>query len=107
MAFVDIPWPAFVPRADTGTQLDALNSDAIEVFLFPLPSATGLTDGDKPLKARKDRLRETMLRFHPDKFEGRVMNLVLESDREAVRDGVGRVVRAIGDLLKAESSTKL
>ena len=54
------------------------------------------------LRARKDRrekLRETMLRFHPDKFEGRIMGRVCDSDRELVKEAVGIVARTINALM--------
>jgi hypothetical protein len=49
-------------------------------------------------KHRKDKLRETFLRFHPDKFEGQLMSRVRESDRQRVRDAIGVVVRALNAL---------
>jgi hypothetical protein len=53
------------------------------------------------IPTRKNRLRETLLRFHPDKFEGRVMGRVIPEgeEREKVREGVGRVVRALNELM--------
>lgn len=40
-----------------------------------------------------------MLRFHPDKFEGRVMRRVKESDKDKVREAVGQVARALNALM--------
>jgi len=60
----------------------------------PLP-----VKGEKEKKLRKEKLRETFLRFHPDKFEGRLMNRVRESDRERVREAVGIVVRVLNALM--------
>ena len=36
-----------------------------------------------------------MLRWHPDKFEGKVLGKVVEGDREAVREAAGRVARIL------------
>ncbi|KAK0460953.1 uncharacterized protein EV420DRAFT_168198 [Desarmillaria tabescens] len=38
-------------------------------------------------KERKDKLRETYLRFHPDKFESRLMKLVKTGEQEKQGDG--------------------
>jgi len=38
-----------------------------------------------------------MLRFHPDRFEGRWIGRVREADRPAVKEGVGRVVRVLNE----------
>ncbi|KAF8891791.1 hypothetical protein BD779DRAFT_1468712 [Infundibulicybe gibba] len=97
IGFVDIPWPVFAAYPSDGRSptitLDDLTPDAITTFLMlgsepPAPDA----------KTRRDKLRETLLRFHPDKFEGRVMRRVRTGERETVQDGVGRVVRLLNSL---------
>ena len=72
---------------DTVHDATALTPDALSSFLLP----EGVN--------RKEKLRQTMLRFHPDKFEGRILRHVRETDKELVRDAVGRITRAINDLL--------
>ncbi|KAG2159150.1 uncharacterized protein EDB93DRAFT_1118414 [Suillus bovinus] len=113
LSFADIPWPLFVPM----THLDIAHSDsssitlehftatAISAFLIPIsaiPQDVGVslpTHGcDK--KERKEKLRETMLRFHPDKFEGRVMRKIIEADRDRVREAVGQVARVLNTLME-------
>ncbi|KAK7026719.1 hypothetical protein VNI00_015492 [Paramarasmius palmivorus] len=69
--------------------LDDLNRDAITSFLL-------LSTYDKE---RKDKLRETFLRFHPDKFEGRFLQRVRPDDQEKVRMGLASVVRVLNDLM--------
>ncbi|KAJ7772128.1 hypothetical protein DFH07DRAFT_217048 [Mycena maculata] len=107
--FTDIPWPivsahrqkpdkkshskAITPPTVT---LEDLTVDAIAAFLVP---SSVSTIGDAEKKRRKDKLRETFLRFHPDKFEGRLMNRVRESDRAHVREAIGVVVRALNTLM--------
>ena len=75
----DVPWPVF-----SGAEI---GPETIAAFLVP-------EGADK-----KEKLRQTLLRFHPDKFEGRIMPRIRASDKELVRDAVGRVARAINDLL--------
>ncbi|KAJ7583308.1 hypothetical protein C8J56DRAFT_710495, partial [Mycena floridula] len=94
LAFSDIPWPILSAhkqkRDSTRTpviSLEDLTTEAISSFLF----------GDT--KSRKDKLRETFLRFHPDKFEGRLMGRVKQGDREKVKNALGQVVRILNDLM--------
>lgn len=102
LKFIDIPWP--IPNAyKTGSiSIDDLTEDAIRTFLlsyrYPVPTGTeqmAMNDA----KEKKDKLREAMLRFHPDKFEGRLMKLVAEVERGDVREGIAQVVRVINGLL--------
>lgn len=48
----------------------------------------------------KDTLRVAMLRFHPDKFEARILARVKERDRDLVREAAHTVVRILNDLLR-------
>jgi len=50
-------------------------------------------------RLRKEELRVTMLRFHPDKFEGRIIPRVKLGERAAVRDGANAVTRAVTALM--------
>lgn len=115
LRFQDIPWPVFMlevgpsDRTNKGkgraaevevTETD-LTVEAISTFLLPQQDIPHDTphDADTTQKERRDRLRETMLRFHPDKFEGRILRYVREPDQERVREAVGRVIRAVTELL--------
>lgn len=83
LKMADVPWPVF----DTVQDASVLTADALSSFLLP----EGVN--------RKDRLRQTMLRFHPDKFEARVLIRVVEADKDRVREALGAVVRAVGELM--------
>ena len=111
LKFEDIPWPVYEANRDssktTQLSLDSLTSSTISAFILP-PDETEVspnTPNSNPptsnTPTRKNRLRETLLRFHPDKFEGRVMGRVIPEgeEREKVREGVGRVVRALNELM--------
>ncbi|KAJ8473424.1 hypothetical protein ONZ51_g7872 [Trametes cubensis] len=104
MRFADVPWPVLPPSSSSkrGEQqlpiaLEDLTTDAISSFL--LPATVGPADEETAKKDRKEKLRETMLRFHPDKFEGRVMRLVRSADKEMVKEGVGIVARTLNALM--------
>lgn len=84
LGFGDVPWPV-QGRID----VSRVTAETISAFLFPSSSDDGKG------RTRKEVLREEMLRFHPDKFEGRVMRRVRSEDKEAVREGANAVARAV------------
>ncbi|KXN87494.1 hypothetical protein AN958_08799 [Leucoagaricus sp. SymC.cos] len=101
--FSDIPWPVLQAHREkdrskhssldvVAVTVDELTVEAISAFLLP----GGVPEGER---SRKEVLRETFLRFHPDKFEGRFMKNVREREQEEVREGIGRVVRALNTLM--------
>ncbi|KAG2153281.1 hypothetical protein DEU56DRAFT_476433 [Suillus clintonianus] len=116
LSFGDIPWPLFVPMVHSDTAhsdpfsitLEHFTTTAISAFLIPLSTISALAQDvgislptqhhDK--KEKKEKLRETMLRFHPDKFEGRVMRRVIETDKDRVKEAVGQVARVLNTLME-------
>lgn len=116
LSFGDIPWPLFVPKTHSDTAhsdsssmtLEHFTATAISAFLIPISTISALAQDvgvslpnhDRDKKEKKEKLRETMLRFHPDKFEGRVMRKVIETDKDRVREAVGQVARVINTLME-------
>lgn len=116
LSFGDIPWPLFVPTMHSDTAhsdsssitLEHLTTTAISAFLIPISTISALAQDvgvslpthDRDKKEKKEKLRETMLRFHPDKFEGRVMRKVIETDKDRVREAVGQVARVLNTLME-------
>ncbi|EPS96639.1 hypothetical protein FOMPIDRAFT_1130075 [Fomitopsis schrenkii] len=102
LRFTDIPWPVLPPdissRQTRELALDDLTVEAISGFLLTQDDS----ESEAGRKERKDKLRETMLRFHPDKFAGRILKRVVESERETVMEAVGIVVRSINGLMGRE-----
>lgn len=98
LRFEDIPWPVLFTKE---LHVEAITVDAICTFLLPegRPVNSIATDRDAIKKERKDKLKETMLRFHPDKFEGRILRHVHQSDQRRVLEGVGMVTRGLNTLL--------
>lgn len=102
LRFHEIPWPvmACFSKSDLpALHIGDITAEAISSFLLPPSERDGELDGDAPKKDRREKLRETMLRFHPDKFEGRIMKRVRDSDRELVKEAVGIVARTINALM--------
>lgn len=92
IAFGDIPWPLILPPKDPE---DLRNPSKIAEFLFE-----SLTlEGNKT--SRKERLRTSLLRWHPDKLRG-VLERVLEEEITIVKDGIDAVVISLMKLQEAE-----
>lgn len=80
ISFKDIPWPL----ATCPSTVDDLTSSAISDFLLePLQVRTNTV-------SRRERIRTSMLRWHPDKISD-VLGRVIEDDERAVREGIGAV----------------
>jgi len=89
LGFGDIPWPVQGGPPD----ISQITAEAVSTFLF-FPEEAGKG------KTRKEELRGTMLRFHPDKFEGRIIPRVKDEERAAVREGANAVTRAVSTLME-------
>jgi hypothetical protein len=51
-------------------------------------------------KGSKDRIKDHLKRWHPDKFETRILPRVAEEEREKVKTGAGVVARGLNELLR-------
>ncbi|EUC61026.1 hypothetical protein RSOL_380550 [Rhizoctonia solani AG-3 Rhs1AP] len=88
LTFQTIPWPVF----SQPSSISQLNSRTIGAFLL-----SSLHDGGG--STRRDRIRNAMRLWHPDKWVGRYMNRVDPRHAQAVKDGVNAVARALTELL--------
>ncbi|KAG8771158.1 hypothetical protein FRC12_003816 [Ceratobasidium sp. 428] len=93
--FEDIPWPTAIPP----TSPSSITPEEVARFLFSGP----LLDEGMTLKSR---IKDCLLRWHPDKFSGRWMQYVVESDKSRVRDGIDAVIRAGNKVMADYSSHK-
>lgn len=108
LGFDDIPWPIVAAyqhkkgrtkNSDpTSVSIEDLTAEAISVFLVSTSEHSSPLD-EREKKERKEKLREAFLRFHPDKFEGRIMKRVREEERNKVGEAVGQVVRVLNALM--------
>ncbi|CAA7260545.1 unnamed protein product [Cyclocybe aegerita] len=125
LSFDDIPWPILAAHggrrpdhmgagsgasSSSSIRVEQLTAENISSFLLERAvksdsaAPDSLGEGDinaetAPKTERKEKLRETFLRFHPDKFEGRFMKRVREDEREKVREAIGQVSRALNSLM--------
>ncbi|KAF9071840.1 hypothetical protein BDP27DRAFT_461189 [Rhodocollybia butyracea] len=88
--FLQMPWPQFLPV----NSLDDFNADDISSFLLCT------TRPGYQTQFAKQRLRQTLLLYHPDKFNPRVLPYVREEDRVLVAAGASRVTVIIHKLLQ-------
>lgn len=87
LGFCDIPWPLFENVQGVG---DITAERVVAFVCHPLHEHI-----QGPGEGQAKSLRSEMLRWHPDKFEGKVLDKVVEGDREAVREAAGHVARIL------------
>ncbi|KAJ3784231.1 hypothetical protein GGU10DRAFT_402206 [Lentinula aff. detonsa] len=111
--FDDIPWPilpAFkkneistflftscVPLADPS--IDTAIGETISLSSSTSAQRLAEVEMAKARKDRKEKLRETLLCFHPDKFEGRLMSRVRPDEKVKVTEALAIIVRVLNDLM--------
>ncbi|KAF8601579.1 hypothetical protein BDV93DRAFT_400487, partial [Ceratobasidium sp. AG-I] len=88
LTFHNIPWPVFSPP----TSISQLNSRTIGAFVL-----SSLHEGGG--STRRERIRNAMRLWHPDKWIGRYMTKVDPRHEQVVRDAVNAVARALTELL--------
>ncbi|KIY48470.1 hypothetical protein FISHEDRAFT_31269, partial [Fistulina hepatica ATCC 64428] len=87
----NFPWPMVRrPKAP-----DDITKVGISAYILS-PHYPGLD----PTKSDRDRIKDHIRRWHPDRFETKVLPRVVEADRERVQEGAGSVVRGLNDLLR-------
>ncbi|KAI0691846.1 hypothetical protein BC835DRAFT_1278774, partial [Cytidiella melzeri] len=86
-SWTSFPWPmlkkAFEP--------EDLTTTAIAAYVL-----NPYSPSDKP---EKDRIKEHIRRWHPDRFETKLLPKVRSEDRDRVKEGAGQVVRSLNELL--------
>ncbi|KAF9444184.1 hypothetical protein P691DRAFT_763619 [Macrolepiota fuliginosa MF-IS2] len=84
------PWPMFtLPRGP-----DDITGGAILAYLKP----DCYPEKDKS-RNLKDRIKDQIKKWHPDRFDTKLLPKVVESQKEFVKLGAGAVVRYLNDLL--------
>ncbi|KAF8908610.1 hypothetical protein CPB84DRAFT_1843500 [Gymnopilus junonius] len=90
----DFPWPMLKAPSNPDDISSALISAYFQSPLWP--------DKEKS-KTPKDRIKEHVRRWHPDRFETKVLPRVVDSEKEKVKSGAGNVARYLNDLLRKEN----
>jgi hypothetical protein len=90
LGFCDIPWPVF---GNVRSGRDVTEERVKEFVCHPVQEYVRNLSG-----GQAKSLRSEMLRWHPDKFEGKVLDRVVEADRDAVKETAGYVARILTQL---------
>ncbi|KIM34183.1 hypothetical protein M408DRAFT_59824 [Serendipita vermifera MAFF 305830] len=91
ITFATLPWPLLNPPSSP----DAITRNAVGAFI--------LSQWHSKNKTPRDRIRDALLRWHPDRF-GRYLTCAPEGEeRDNVKIGVGNVARSLNELLTKES----
>ncbi|KAG8797406.1 hypothetical protein FS842_008524 [Serendipita sp. 407] len=106
LGFTDIPWPILhqpTRASDLGSQLTEANVSSFILSPFHSTSTTpaSSTSPNNESRSRKLKIREALLRWHPDKV-ARILNMVCEDDRAAVKEGAEAVARHLNALLSRD-----
>ena len=92
LQWTDFPWP--VLSFSSPTKKEDITLEAVADYVF----APLRLHHDRAMS--KERLKEIIRRWHPDRFEVKYLSRVINlHDREMVREGAGMVVRFLNDLL--------
>jgi hypothetical protein len=90
------PWP-MLKMANNPTDL---TEGAIGAYV-----GSPFHPGDKS-KSMKERIKDHIRRWHPDRFDTRLLPKVVEEERAIVKEGAGAVVRSLTNLLMANSNVR-
>jgi hypothetical protein len=94
----DIPWPmAKMPKGP-----DDISQPLIGAYM----QSPCWPEKDKA-KSTKDRIKDSIKRWHPDRFDSWCLMRVVDSDQERVKEGSGNVVRYLSELLRKENEASI
>ncbi|KIY66000.1 hypothetical protein CYLTODRAFT_423823 [Cylindrobasidium torrendii FP15055 ss-10] len=85
LSFTDIPWPVHPPPRS----VDDITAKKIEAFLTEPLTIRGTKT------TRKERIRASLLRWHPDKMTKVVQRVAEGEDRSSVEKGIAVVTQSI------------
>jgi hypothetical protein len=86
-------WPVFKRPSEP----DDMTTVAISAYVL-----SNYAPDANTAKSAKDRIKDQLKRWHPDKFETRILHRVVEEEREKVKTGAGVVVRGLNEMLNKD-----
>lgn len=90
----DIPWP----MAKMPTSPEDISQPLIAAYM----QSPWWPEKDKA-KTTKDRIKDNLKRWHPDRFDNRCLVRVVDSEQGRVKEASGNVVRYLNELLRKEN----
>jgi hypothetical protein len=105
LGFSDIPWPVLQQPLRAIDVASHLTEGQISSFILsPFhQSAVSSSSPNMDSRARRMRIREALLRWHPDKMARILTTIDDEEDRSAVKEGAETVARHLNSLLGKEA----
>ena len=89
MGWDSFPWPVFKrPSAPDDISTPSVSAYVLSPY-YPCERS----------KSSKDRIKDHIKRWHPDRFETKILPRVAEEERDKVKEGAGTVVRSLNELL--------
>lgn len=92
------PWPMI--KKPSGP--DDITYAAVDAYIFS-PYYPEMDSS----KSEKDRVKEHIRKWHPDRFDTKWLPNVIKKDQSLVKEGAGQVVRYLNDLLAKKNSPGL
>ena len=93
LTWISFPWP-LIKQPSTP---EDITTNAVDAYI--LSPYYPEKEKDKG-RSQRDRIKEHIRRWHPDRFDTKLLPRVVEGDRENVKEGAGAVVRGLNDLLR-------
>ncbi|KAF8157088.1 hypothetical protein B0H34DRAFT_859663 [Crassisporium funariophilum] len=94
LTWADFAWP--IPKVPLHPE--DITSPLISAYIH----SPFYPDKDKA-RSPKDRIKDLMKRWHPDRFETNLLHKVIPAEKEKVQQGAGDVARYLSDLLRKEN----
>ncbi|KAH9941270.1 uncharacterized protein BXZ73DRAFT_88417 [Epithele typhae] len=89
LSWHSFPWPMLTQPNDP----EALTYVGVQAYVLS-PHWPGE-------KTQKERIKDLLRKWHPDRFETKLLPKVREEEREQVQEGAGAVARHLGKLLSS------
>jgi len=89
-------WDSFAwPMFEHPSEPEYMTTSAISAYVLSEYAP------DTNAKSHKDRIKGHLKRWHPDKFEVRILPRVVEEEREKVKAGMTAVMRGLKEMLRS------
>jgi hypothetical protein len=94
LCFSILPWPVL---GSVATSPSDIRPERVQAFIFhPLRA-------DADAKSRRELVRAEILKWHPDKFDAKVVGYVIDAEKDMVKEGGGVVARILTQILEEET----
>ncbi|KAI0658966.1 hypothetical protein C8Q70DRAFT_916187 [Cubamyces menziesii] len=93
LTWYSFPWPTLKPPTDP----EQLTFTDVKAYVLSPHHSTDKSD--------KERIKDFLRKWHPDRFETKLLPKVREDEREKVQEGAGAVARNLNQILRTLSES--